>query len=209
MFKDLDVVALRKKYDISPADKVIIKVARLQAEKAHCDAIDALDILHNQFNKNAHLLIVGGGRPEYTLALKKYADDKMLSNYVHFTGSQSDVRPFYCIADLFTLTSYSTETFSLAALEAMAFYLPCSLTDIGGANEMTIEGVTGALSKPKDPRSIAASWNKILNSNMKGKRTRQYMLENFTSEKMLDQYLQLIGAGGLTKLLDVKLLNAR
>jgi glycosyltransferase involved in cell wall biosynthesis len=209
LFKDLDVTALRRKYNISPTDKVIIKVARLHAEKGHYDAIDALDILHTQFKKPAHLLFVGSGHPEYTLALKKHADEKKLGSYVHFTGSQSDVRPFYCIADVFTLTSYRTETFSLAALEAMAFYLPCSLTEIGGASEMTIEGVTGALSKPQNPRSMAASWNKILNSNMKGKRIRQYVLDNFTSEKMLDKYLQLIDAGGITKLVDVKLLNTR
>jgi glycosyltransferase involved in cell wall biosynthesis len=194
LFKELNVSALRKVYSLSERDSIIIEVARLSAEKGHICAIEALDILHRHFNKKeTHLLLVGGGNPEYIKLLMQYADEKGLSNYVHFTGNQTDVRKYYCISDIFTLTSY-TETFSLAALEAMAFNLPCSLTNIGGAREMTIEGVTGLLTKPRDAVSIATSWYKLLGSGLKGERIRQHVLKKFTSEKMLQQYHDLICA---------------
>ena len=192
IFENIDKSALRKHFNLTETDKVIVQVARLQAEKRHTDAIDALFYLHNEYGSKAHLLLVGSGEEGYTNSLKQYVKDKGLDSYIHFAGSQSDVRKYYCLSDAFTLTSNS-ETFSLSALEAMAFCLPCSLTDIGGASEMTIDGVTGVLSNPEDAASIATSWHKLLSNNIKGEHIRQFVLEKFTSEKMLNQYLELVG----------------
>lgn len=207
LYKDLDIAGLKQQYNLNSQDKVIIQVARLQAEKRHFDAIDALGILHQQYNNKAHLLLVGSGKLDYTESLQQYVKKKGLEAFVHFAGSHTDVRKFYCISDVFTLTSNS-ETFSLAALEAMAFCLPCSLTDIGGAREMTIEGVTGVLSKPEDALSIANSWNKILTSNLKGEHIRQYVLDNFTSEKMLKQYIDLVEGSHQFANIKMKLFSA-
>ena len=186
-----DKEELYKKFNITQKDKVIVQVARLSTEKRHMDAIDALDILHKRFKNNAHLILVGKGEFGYTRKLKDYAIEKDLYDYIHFEGNQSDVRKYYSISDVFALTSNS-ETFSLAALEAMAFGVPCSLTDVGGANEMIMEGVSGKLCEAENTISIANSWNDLLNSNLKGNKIRQYILDNFSSKKMLDQYLQLI-----------------
>ncbi len=192
LFKNLNVTALKKQYGIAEAEKVIILVARLQAEKRHFDAVDALGILHYQYQSPAHLLLVGPAENGYAKSLRRYIAEKELFEFVHFTGSQADVRKYYCMSDVFTLTSNS-ETFSLAALEAMAFGLPCSLTDVGGAREMTIEGTTGRLSKPQEAVTIASSWYRILKSRLNSKRIRQFVLDNFTDEKMLIQYIKTVG----------------
>ena len=151
-----------------------------------------LKILNNKYGEQAHLLFVGGGEITYTENLKNLVKKKALEKYIHFAGNQNEVRQFYLMADIFTLTSYSIETFSLAALEAMAFGLPCSLTDIGGASEMIVDGLTGALSQPNNSQSIAESWHNLLNSKIKGEQIRQYVIDNFTSGKMLDAYAELI-----------------
>ena len=192
LFANKDIRELRKSFKLRDNDKVIIQVARLQAEKRHVDSIDALVHLHKEFNSKAHLLFVGAGEEGYVNTLKEYVKNKGMTEYIHFAGNQSDVRKYYCLSDAFTLTSNS-ETFSLSALEAMAFCLPCSLTNIGGASEMTIDGITGVLSKPENPASIAASWNKLLSNNLKGEHIRQFVLEKFTAEKMLNQYLEIVG----------------
>jgi glycosyltransferase involved in cell wall biosynthesis len=186
--------SLKTTLSISNNDYVIIQVARLQEEKRHEDSIDALFFLHNQFNTIAHLLLVGSGEKVYADFLQQYVQEKKLEHYVHFVGNQNDVRKFYCIADMFTLTSNS-ETFSLAALEAMSFGLPVSLTDVGGAKEMMIEGVTGLLSQPNNIKSIAGSWHQLLHSNIKGQFIRRYVTERFSSERMLQQYVELVGEG--------------
>lgn len=183
---------LKNTFSISNNDYVIVQVARLQEEKRHVDSIDALLFLHEHFKTKAHLLLVGSGEKLYTDFLQKYVQEKNLHNYVHFVGNQIDVRKYYCIADMFTLTSNS-ETFSLAALEAMSFGLPVSLTDVGGAKEMMIEGVTGLLSQPNNIKSIAGSWHQLLHSNIKGEFIRKFVIEHFSSERMLQQYIELVG----------------
>lgn len=184
---------LRFLYNIKDDETVILKVARIQPEKGHFDAIEALHILHNKFKEKSHLFFVGGGSPKYINDLHRHVTKRQLQYYVHIVGNKEDVREFYYMSDLFTLTSYNTETFSLAALEAMAFGLPCSLTDIGGASEMTLHGKTGLLTSPHDPLSIAHSWYILLNSHLKSSLIRQYVVDRFMVSNMLNSYLQLIG----------------
>lgn len=182
--------ALRERYNIPIEDTVIINVARISREKGHNFAIEALSILHQEFNNKSHLLFVGDGDPDYISILRSQIQNYSLNNFIHFTNVQSDVRQFYCISDLFTLTSTS-ETFSLAALEAMAFGLPIALTDVGGAREMIIEGTTGELANVNDAKSIANSWHRIIKNNKKGNRIRKYFLEHFTSDRMFLDYENL------------------
>ena len=66
--------------------------------------------------------------------IRIFTNSLNMEDYVKFTGIQRDVRPFYWSADLFTLCSDS-ETFSIAAMEAMACGLPAVLTDVGGLRD--------------------------------------------------------------------------
>lgn len=189
--KRIDRYELRKKYNLSESDKVIVKVARLFREKGHTYAIDALEILHNKFNCKAHILFVGSGDDMYEQNIRHYTQQKKLSDYIHFIAHQSDVRPFHCMSDLFTLTSYTTETFSLAALEAMSSGIPCSLTHIGGAAEM-INEKTGLLSESKNPGSIAGSWFAILQKSYDPIFLHHYVKSNFSLPEMLERYRKVL-----------------
>ena len=192
-FNSFDNENTRFLYNLTNEDSIILKVARIQPEKGHDDAIEALYILHNKYKEKAHLFFVGDGPELYKSSLTKHISKKKLAPFIHFVGNHEDVRSFYNMADIFTLTSYNTETFSLAALEAMAFGLPCSLTNIGGASEMSIPGKTGLLTTPHDPLSIADSWYKLLTSKIKKPFIRQYILDNFKQTDMFINYQKVIG----------------
>lgn len=185
------LIQLRSQLHIKSNEKIILKVARIQGEKDHESAIAALSILHNTYNIQAHLLLAGSGHEHYIHQLKEDVKNFKLENYVHFLGNQKDVRPYYAMADIFTLTSFS-ETFSLAALEAMAFGLPCSLTNVGGASEMISIGENGFLSEPRRPKSIAATWHNLLLKPLNKDHIRQYVLNHFSIEKMFSQYKNII-----------------
>lgn len=181
---------IREKYNIPANRKIVTMVARLFAEKGHADAISAIGVLRNKFNTDACLLLVGSGDEEYTKYLHNHAAAQGVTEYVHFIDHQSDVRPFLCMADVFTLTSH-TETFSLAALEAMSCGVPCSLTNIGGAAEMINEN-TGTLSIARNPESIARSWHEIVQKEYDPISLHKFVKTNFSLSKMLEEYKEVI-----------------
>lgn len=182
---------LRREYNLSNAEKVIVKVARLFPEKGHKYGIDALKILHREYNCPAHLLFVGSGDDKYLAQIKDYAAKSGVGDHIHFIEHQRDVRPFHHLADLFTLTSYTIETFSLAALEAMSSGIPCSLTNIGGAAEMIYDH-NGMLSTSKDPSSIAKTWFALLQKRFDPLALHDYVEKNYSLDQMLCNYNKVI-----------------
>lgn len=194
LFNQEESIILKKKMGINKDDKVIIQVARLQKEKCHSDAIKALSILKSQNSKtNIHLVVVGSGKSEYVSALKSIVEKEKLHDYVHFVGNQSDVRPYLYMADLFTLTSES-ETFSIAALEAMSMGLPVVLTDIGGAREMVVSGLNGSLVKPHNSQQLAGVWKTALATNFEPNNIRNHVVSKFSIHTMVDHYVDLLFA---------------
>ena len=135
------------------------------------------------------MLFVGGG----TLfdQCRRYADQQDIREFIKFAGPQEDVRPFYWASNLFTLCSTAVETFSFAALEAMACGLPCVLTEIGGANEMINEGLNGYLCQPND-QDIALKWSKALNTKFSAQVIHEYTYKYFSVERMTDEYKQFL-----------------
>ena len=182
---------IKKEIGIDVNEKVILMVARVEKEKNHQSAIESLSVLHSKWEKKCHLLIVGGGSDAYIDKLKVMASEKKMNKYVHFIGNSNDVRRYYSIADVFTLTS-SSETFSLAALEAMSFGLPCALTDVGGANEMIEENINGKLMRVNDIESISNTWYDVLNNGYNKNIIRNYVINNFDIKKMLDTYINIL-----------------
>jgi glycosyltransferase involved in cell wall biosynthesis len=92
------------------------------------------------------------------------------------------------------LTSAWGETFSVAALEAMAMGLPCVLTNIGGASEMVFNGFNGYLVQPRNPKSIMEGWVNAfrLTSNHNQKVISTFVQNNFDIEKCASMYQRII-----------------
>lgn len=192
IFANIDRDNIRASFSLDKNDKVILLVARINPEKRHADALHALSIIHKMPGViKPHLMIVGAGNKPLSDRLKALVSFLSLDGYVHFVGNHSDVRIFYYIADIFTLTSES-ETFSIAALEAMAFGLPCALTDVGGAREMIVEDWNGTLANPLHPDSIANAWLSALKNNQNGHSIRENVERRFSLPNMLNHYVSLL-----------------
>jgi glycosyltransferase involved in cell wall biosynthesis len=189
-----DIADKRKSMGIAAEDKIILLVATLRPEKGHAYAIESLHILHTKYpdRKHAHLVFTGDGAPEYVSGLKQLVTRYSLDGYVHFEGNQKDVRPYLEVADLFTLTSFSVETFSIAALEAMCYGIPISLTNIGGAAEMVIEGKNGNLSESRNPSSMASSWASLLDNGLDKAAIRANTVDNYSIQMIFGKYKNAI-----------------
>ena len=186
---DTSRIAIRKTYSIPVEAKVIVMTAALRIEKNHIGAVKALHLLHSVYLQKAYLLMVGDGVMKEEII--KLAHELNLTDYVKITGMQKEVRPFYWASDLFTLTSTSVETFSIAALEAMGCGLPSVLTNIGGATEMVKDDLNGFVSD-LDESDIAKKWSAVLSKGFSGDAIYSFTRENFSAEKMLKEYRKIL-----------------
>lgn len=109
----------------------------------------------------AKLLLVGDGpdrsKIESMCRGTGFCDD------IRFLGKISAVEDILSIADLFLLPSES-ESFGLAALEAMACECPVISTNTGGLPEINIEGVTGYLCAVGDTEAMASKAISLLSN---------------------------------------------
>lgn len=101
----------------------------------------------------AKLLLVGDG-PERQ-QVERLAREKGVSSEVRFLGKQEAIEELLAISDLFLLPSAS-ESFGLAALEAMACQVPVISSNIGGIPEVNIDGETGFVLPVGDVDAMAA-----------------------------------------------------
>jgi glycosyltransferase involved in cell wall biosynthesis len=186
--------ALRAKCGFSPDDLVIGICAALRPEKAHGDLLLALSQLRER-GLSAKVLIVGDG-PERS-AIERTIADLNLSHCVFITGFQDDVRPHLAICDVLVLASHAIETFSIAALEAMAMGKPLVLTRIGGAEEQVIAGQNGFLYEPGDIEALSGNLAALQSEstrNAMGKASRERVEALFSEGRMMEQFEREIQA---------------
>jgi N-acetyl-alpha-D-glucosaminyl L-malate synthase BshA len=107
----------------------------------------------------ATLMMVGEG-PEKESA--EILSEKLgIEDKVKFLGNSGEIDKILCFSDLFLLPS-ETESFGLAALEAMASGVPVISSNTGGIPEVNIHGVSGYLSNVGDIESMKENALQIL-----------------------------------------------
>ena len=98
------------------------------------------------------LLMVGDG-PERQNT-EELARQLGVSQNVRFLGKQDAIEEILSVSDLFLMPS-SSESFGLAALEAMACHVPVISSNTGGLPELNSQGVSGFLSDIGDTDDMA------------------------------------------------------
>lgn len=170
---------LRAGMHIAPGRKVLLIVGRLSREKDHLGLLDAFRRLPASLAP--HLVIVGDGverpRIEQRIAALGLADS------VTLTGQRDSAEPYYGIADLAVLSSWS-EGSPNALLEAMAAEVPVVATAVGGIPEIVTDGESALLVQPGDPQALAAAMQRLLEDPALAaalvRRARAVIRERFT-----------------------------
>ncbi len=175
---------LRNSLELGVNDYVVGLCSALRPEKAPVDLLHAIASLR-QHRVPAKALLIGDG-PERS-RVERAADRLGLRAHVRITGMQADVRPFAACCDVMTLVSHS-ETFSLAALEAMALGKPVVLSDTGGAAELVAPGEHGFLYQPGDIEALATHLRTLTSLSMRvrlGVAAAGRVREQFTVQGMV------------------------
>ncbi|MBS7231284.1 N-acetyl-alpha-D-glucosaminyl L-malate synthase BshA [Flavobacterium psychroterrae] len=121
---------------------------------------DIIKIFYNiQKEMPAKLMMVGDG-PEKEKA-EALCMELGIYEKVIFFGNSNEIDKILCLTDLFLLPS-ETESFGLAALEAMACGVPVISSNSGGLPEVNFDGFSGYLSDVGNVDEMAANAIKIL-----------------------------------------------
>jgi L-malate glycosyltransferase len=136
----------------------------------------------------AKLIFVGDG-PEKT-NIEHLSRQMNLQHEIVNLGKITDPKEILCVADLFILPS-ETESFGLAALEAMAMKVPVISTNSGGLPEVNIHGKTGFLSNVGDVEDMSKNAIKLLKDDVMLNQFRENAYNQakaFDIEKILPLY---------------------
>jgi N-acetyl-alpha-D-glucosaminyl L-malate synthase BshA len=126
-------------------EKIITHISNLRPVKRSQDVIS---IFYNiQKEMPAKLMLIGEG-PEREQIEYRCQELGILDKVIFF-GKSNEIDKILCFSDLFLLPS-QTESFGLAALEAMASGVPVISSNTGGIPEVNIHGVSGFLSDVGD-----------------------------------------------------------
>lgn len=183
--------ALRDKHGM-PHDKlVVLTVASLTPVKCHQTLIDAAAIVRDQIERSVEYRFVGEGAQRE--ALEAQVKALGLDGVVTLPGGSDQVPELLAAADLFVLPS-RLEGMSNAIIEAMASGLPVIANAVGGNVELIDEGVSGMLSEPETPASMAAALVELLTDDelrlKLGRQARQRTESLFSIEAMMRNYAQ-------------------
>lgn len=139
----------------------------------------------------AKLMMVGDG-PEKEVA-EALCQELGIANKVIFFGNSNEIDKILSYTDLFLLPS-ETESFGLAALEAMAWGVPVISSNSGGLPEVNFEGVSGFLSNVGDVNAMAQNAIKILKEDLtlcEFKRNALTVAQKFDIKNILPLYVEI------------------
>ena len=164
-FIDLERFKKQKKDHFKKAicpngEKLVVHTSNFRKVKRIDDVIKVFAKVRKQIE--AKLLLVGEG-PERR-PMEDLVKELNLSEDVRFLGEIDAIEEVLSVADLFIMPS-ETESFGLAALEAMACEVPVISSNAGGLVELNVNGVSGFMSNVGEVEDMAKNALIILDNN--------------------------------------------
>ena len=141
-------------------ERIVTHISNFRKVKRIPDVIKIFNKIQQQIP--AKLMMVGDG-PEKEKA-EKMCIDLGIQDKVIFFGNSNEIDQILSYSDLFLLPS-ETESFGLAALEAMAWSVPVISSNSGGLPEVNFNGDSGYLSDVGNIDEMAVNALKILSNN--------------------------------------------
>jgi L-malate glycosyltransferase len=153
---------------------------------------DVVEVFHYAIESGikAKLLLVGDGPERVNVEMR--CRELGICGDVRFLGKQDMIEEVLSIADVFLMPSGS-ETFGLAALEAMSCSVPVISSDVGGLPFLNIHKETGFVCKLGDTKAMGKAAVKLLSNEklhaeMSANARRR--AEDFEQNKIVAMYEQ-------------------
>jgi N-acetyl-alpha-D-glucosaminyl L-malate synthase BshA len=167
-------------------EKIITHISNLRPVKRSQDVIS---VFYNiQKEMPAKLMLIGEGPEREHIELR--CQELGILDKVIFFGRSNEIDKILCFSDLFLLPS-QTESFGLAALEAMASSVPVISSNTGGIPEVNIHGVSGFLSDVGDIADMTKNALYILSDKNRlatFKKNARQIAEKYDLHAIVPQY---------------------
>jgi len=170
-------------------ERILIHISNFRKVKRIDDVVKIFHLVQKELPSK--LLFVGDG-PERAMA-EKMARDLGIVDKVMFLGKVRNTQEVLEYGDLFLLPS-ETESFGLAALEAMAVGVPVISSNTGGIPEVNTDGYSGYMSNVGDVEDMAKNAIRILKNDTVLREFKHCALERskeFTFDKIIPIYEKL------------------
>ena len=173
-----------------PGERTLVHISNFRPVKRVLDVVEIFERVHREVR--SRLILVGDG-PERG-KVEQICRERELCNAITFIGSLPLIEEILVGADLFVLPS-ETESFGLAALEAMSCEVPVIATTAGGLPEVVVDGETGYLRPVGDVDAMAQAALDLLADE--GKRQafasagRKLAVERFSQDVIVGRYREL------------------
>jgi D-inositol-3-phosphate glycosyltransferase len=147
----------------------ILSVGKLVENKGFGDVIQAM-----RYVPGAEVVVIGGPSADQLPAdpgaakLRALADKFQVGDRFKLVGRvpARDMPSWYRSADLVVAAPWQ-EQFEPSALEAMACGVPVIGTTVGGLTETVVDGLTGDLVPPRDPRALGGALRRLVNDKVR------------------------------------------
>ncbi len=154
--------------------------------------VDCVEILARVLKKTKARLVMVGDGSERVNAEHRARCLRIYDRCV-FVGKQPRIVDYLCASDVLLLPSES-ESFGLAALEAMACEVPVVASRVGGVPEVVDDGETGFLSPVGDTDKMAADAARLLMDEElrreMGQRARAQAVSRYRTDLVIPQYIE-------------------
>lgn len=188
--KDLEAENIVRQSLQIKTSKVVGMLANFTDNKDYETYIIAAQIVLEKRNDTTFLAVGSGTKLEKI----RGSVDKKYRDRLLFTGRIQKVESIINILNVGVLSTHG-EGLSNSIMEYMALGKPVVAVDSGGTNELVRDGITGFLVPHAEPKIMAQCIGKLLDNNdlalRLGENGKRQIKENFTLNRMTEDYLEL------------------
>ena len=187
--------SVRLELDLAENTVLIGLIGSYSPRKDHTNFLRAAALLLKS-RPDIHFILSGRGVAWENQALGELVRSLGITERVHLLGERHDIPRLTAALDIASSSSAFDEGFPNVVGEAMSCGVPCVVTDVGDSAWIVEE--TGLVVPPRNSEALCTAWLELIEMGTAarrnlGMRARQRIKEQFSIEKIVQQYERVYG----------------
>ncbi|MBN2714197.1 MAG: glycosyltransferase family 4 protein [Planctomycetes bacterium] len=187
-----DAQAMRRRLHIPENAPVLTMLARLAKVKGQVHAVEALPLILKEF-PDAVMIFAYPRQSNYRAKIEEAIDHFKVKPHIRWLGRLDNISILLKMSSMGLVTSVGSEGWSRTTVENMHMGLPMVATSVGSIPEIIVEGETGFVVPPENPRAFAGAVCKILGTEGLAEKMSQAARKEaqyYTCQRMTDDVLE-------------------